>query len=183
MDQPTPEDHLEAAKLAKLISGGLNMIDQFSVERKGGPSNRIDMNNFIHKVSSSARGEQQQNNPNYNPNNPDNLALPIDEDLIRRMVPDPTPNAGNLHDQNVDFMQVFPGSQRPIIQNQSIPHLNDGTGQQIEKKQKKIVSEEEITRKDFLKLVKSVDKISTMLELLIATLENQNVFTNTTTTS
>lgn len=72
---PSKEDHLEAAKLAKLVGSHLNMIDKFALERSNVPSNRIDINQFIAKV--------------VDPNKQfGNAAGYVPEALVQQMVPD-----------------------------------------------------------------------------------------------
>lgn len=73
---PTREDHLEAAKLAKAVSSQLNMIDRFSTERRDLPANRIDINKFIAQVVQ----------PNANVVNNNRGYIP--EDMVQKMVPD-----------------------------------------------------------------------------------------------
>lgn len=76
------EDHLEAAKLAKAISSQLNMIDNFSTERRDVPANRIDINKFIAKVV-QPNANIRDNNRGY-----------IPEEMVQKMVPD-TSNFSN----------------------------------------------------------------------------------------
>lgn len=73
---PSREDHLEAAKLAKAVSSQLNMIDRFSTERRDLPANRIDINKFIAQVVQ----------PNSNVVNNNRGYIP--EDMVQKMVPD-----------------------------------------------------------------------------------------------
>ena len=91
---PTREDHLEAAKLAKAISSQLNIIDRFSTERRDLPANRIDINKFIAQVV--------QPNPNVANNNRGY----IPEDMVQKMVPDNSifSNPQNLP-QNINIPQ------------------------------------------------------------------------------
>lgn len=72
---PSKEDHLEAAKLAKIVGSHLNMIDKFSLERSNVPANRIDINQFIAKVVDP--NKQYGNASGYVP-----------EALVQKMVPD-----------------------------------------------------------------------------------------------
>lgn len=167
MQQPSPQEFLEVAKLAKLISSGLNEIDKTTVERRtNGPSNKIDMNAFIHNVTSAARGEVNQNNPNYNPNNPDNLAPSVDEELIRQMVPDAQP-ANSVPQQP----QVSPlvDNNKPSGVIGGAYAVGKGTNDKI------FVDKDFITKKDFLKLVKSMDKIGNVLEKLLNEMYPKNI--------
>lgn len=109
---PTREDHLEAAKLAKAVSSQLNMIDRFSTERRDLPANRIDINKFIAQVVQ----------PNSNVVNNNRGYIP--EDMVQKMVPDNSifSNPQNLNipeppqQQNNVVPEPIPIQQQPIQQ-------------------------------------------------------------------
>lgn len=73
---PTADENLEAAKLAKLVGSQLNMIDQFHMERRNVPANRINIQKFITQVV----------NPNQQLVKNDSGYVP--EMLVQKMVPD-----------------------------------------------------------------------------------------------
>lgn len=100
---PTREDHLEAAKLAKAVSSQLNMIDNFSTERRDVPANRIDINKFIAKVV-QPNANIRDNNRGY-----------IPEDMVQKMVPDTS-----LYSNPQNLSQV-PNTPQPIQQNNEAP--------------------------------------------------------------
>jgi hypothetical protein len=78
---PTREDHLEAAKLAKMVGSQLNIIDSFHLERSQMRANRININDFIAQVTDPNGRERVGNSSGYVP-----------EELVRKMVPDAVPN-------------------------------------------------------------------------------------------
>lgn len=81
------EDALQAAMLAKFVGSNLNQIDSLSIDRRTIPANRLNINDFISKVSSP---NNTNNINNYN-SNPSGFASPPPEDLIKQMVPDVVP--------------------------------------------------------------------------------------------
>lgn len=97
---PSREDHLEAAKLAKLVGSQLNLIDNFHTDRKNIPANRIDINKFIAQVTDPSGRQYVNNSSGYVP-----------EELVQKMVPDIVP-------QNQPMEQLVVND--PIIQTQPI---------------------------------------------------------------
>jgi hypothetical protein len=81
------EDALQAAMLAKFVGSQLGQIDSMSYDRNI-QANRLDINQFISKVVSN---NPQQNQQSAIPATPAGFAAPPPEDLIRQMVPEPTP--------------------------------------------------------------------------------------------
>jgi len=77
---PSREEHLEAAKLAKLVGSQLNLIDNFHLERSNVPANRININNFIAQVTDPNGRQHVNNSSGYVP-----------EELVQKMVPDIAP--------------------------------------------------------------------------------------------
>lgn len=96
---PSKEDHLEAAKLAKIVGSHLNMIDKFSLERSNVPANRIDINQFIAKVVDP--NKQFGNASGYVP-----------EALVQKMVPDTS-----LYSKEPDLIPMPPEPQvsAPVV--------------------------------------------------------------------
>jgi len=101
---PSREDHLEAAKLAKSISSQLNMIDRFSTERRDLPANRIDINKFIAQVV-QPNSIVANNNRGY-----------IPEDMVQKMVPD-----NSLYSKPENLPQSINITQPPQQQNKEAP--------------------------------------------------------------
>ena len=83
------EDALQAAMLAKFVGGQLGQIDSMSYDRNI-RANRLDINQFISKVVNNNQAPS-----NNTPETPFGYAKPPPEDLIRQMVPDPTPRVFN----------------------------------------------------------------------------------------
>lgn len=79
------EDALQAAMLAKFVGSNLNQIDSLSIDRRTMPANRLNINDFISKVSSP---NSNTNNINNYKSNASGFAAPLPEDLIKQMVPD-----------------------------------------------------------------------------------------------
>jgi hypothetical protein len=81
----TPEDALEAAKLAASVGGQLKKIDQFTSDRTSNPANKINIQNFINKV----RNPRASIRPAaYLASVPAGFAPPPPEEYIQSMVPD-----------------------------------------------------------------------------------------------
>lgn len=93
---PSKEDHLEAAKLAKIVGSHLNMIDKFALERSNVPANRIDINQFIAKVVDP--NKQFGNASGYVP-----------EALVQKMVPDTS-----VYSQAPELIPMPTAPQAPI---------------------------------------------------------------------
>jgi hypothetical protein len=77
---PSREEHLEAAKLAKLVGSQLNLIDNFHLERSNVPANRININKFIAQVTDPNGRQHVNNSSGYVP-----------EELVQKLVPDVAP--------------------------------------------------------------------------------------------
>jgi hypothetical protein len=77
---PSREEHLEAAKLAKLVGSQLNLIDNFHLERSNVPANRININKFIAQVTDPNGRQHISNSSGYVP-----------EELVQKLVPDVVP--------------------------------------------------------------------------------------------
>jgi hypothetical protein len=91
------EDALQAAMLAKFVGSNLNQIDSLSIDRRNIPANRLNIDEFISKVTN--KNINQNQNQYYQPNQ-GHFASPPPEELIRQMVPDPQPRSfENLNDQ------------------------------------------------------------------------------------
>lgn len=132
---PSREDHLEAAKLAKAVSSQLNMIDRFSTERRDLPANRIDINKFIAQVVQ----------PNSNVANNNRGYIP--EDMVQKMVPDNSifskpenlPQNVNIpqppQQQNNEVPEPIPAQQQPIQQasNNTKYHLLEAKSDSLER--------------------------------------------------
>jgi hypothetical protein len=84
--EESKEDALQAALLAKFVSGSLNKIDSLSVDARS-RANRIDVNQFVSKVVNNNQGQQYNQNMGQPPI-PRGFAAPPPEDIIRQMVPD-----------------------------------------------------------------------------------------------
>lgn len=132
---PSREDHLEAAKLAKAVSSQLNMIDRFSTERRDLPANRIDINKFIAQVV-QPEANIVKNNRGY-----------IPEDMVQKMVPDNSifSNPQNLpqnvnipqppQQQNNEVPEPIPAQQQPIqqVSNSTKYHLSEVKSDTLER--------------------------------------------------
>jgi hypothetical protein len=135
---PSREDHLEAAKLAKAISSQLNVIDSFSTERRDVPANRIDINKFIAKVVQPTA---------YVPNN--NTGY-IPEDLVQKMVPDNT-----VYSKPVEIAQQIPEQINSTnVENVQVP---------VQPNVVKQINEQVITS-DYQK---SIDRIASAIEKFV----------------
>jgi hypothetical protein len=79
------EEAYEAAKLAAMVGGRMNLIDRMTTERSNAPANKINIHEFINKVK----------NPNaqirtFQPSNPNNYAA-IPEEIVMAQIPDAIP--------------------------------------------------------------------------------------------
>ena len=103
---PSAEENLEAAKLAKMIGSQLNIIDQFHMERRNAPANRINIQKFIAQVV----------NPNEQLVRNDSGYVP--EMLVQKMVPD---TAQYSRPQDLPQMpNLIPQPQPTIQQNNAV---------------------------------------------------------------
>jgi hypothetical protein len=92
------EDALQAAMLAKFVGSNLNQIDSLSLDRNNLPANRLNIDDFISRVTNKNQNQNQNQNQYYQPNQ-GQFASPPSEELIRQMVPDPQPRSfENLND-------------------------------------------------------------------------------------
>jgi hypothetical protein len=135
---PSREDHLEAAKLAKAISSQLNVIDSFSTERRDVPANRIDINKFIARVVQPTA------------NIPNNNRGYIPEDLVQKMVPDNT-----VYSKPVEVVQQIPEQiSSPNVENVQVSAQPNAVKQ---------INEQVITS-DYQK---SIDRIASAIEKFV----------------
>jgi hypothetical protein len=96
----TQEDALQAAMLAKFVGSNLNQIDSLTTDRRSVPANRLNIDDFISKVTNKNVNQNQNQNQYFQPNQ-GHFASPPPEELIRQMVPDPQPRSfENLNDQS-----------------------------------------------------------------------------------
>jgi hypothetical protein len=93
----TQEDALQAAMLAKFVGSNLNQIDSLTTDRRSVPANRLNIDDFISKVTNK---NVNQNQNQYFQSNQGQFASPPPEELIRQLIPDPQPRSfENLNDQ------------------------------------------------------------------------------------
>jgi hypothetical protein len=93
----TQEDALQAAMLAKFVGSNLNQIDSLTTDRRNVPANRLNIDDFISKVTN--KNVNQNQNQYYQPNQ-GQFAAPPPEELIRQLIPDPQPRSfDNTNDQ------------------------------------------------------------------------------------
>jgi hypothetical protein len=84
-----PLEALEAAKLAKLIGSELNLVDKMATDRTNLPANKININEFIQRVSNPNASSGPSS---YLTNIPQGFAAPVPEHIIQNMVPEPVPS-------------------------------------------------------------------------------------------
>jgi hypothetical protein len=145
---PSKDDHLEAAKLAKIVGSHLNMIDKFSLERSNVPANRIDINQFIAKVVDP--NKQFGNASGYVP-----------EALVQKMVPDTS-----VYSKPPDLIQMPPAVQnvapapvQPVVQASSIPTEEVQTLVQNASNPKVNIQTSSSLEQSFEKIANSLEKL------------------------
>ena len=86
----TPEDALEAAKLAAMVGGQLKTIDQYATSRGSSPpANKINMNSFVAQVKDP---RVKAAPARYLTEVPAGFAEPLPEDYVQNQIPDVIPN-------------------------------------------------------------------------------------------
>jgi len=102
----SPEDALQAAKLAAMVGGQLKTIDQYATSRGSAPpANKINMNSFVAQVKDPRIKAAPAR---YLTEVPAGFAEPLPEDYVQNQVPDVIP-------------QYTPQSEYIPQQNQTIP--------------------------------------------------------------
>ena len=85
----TPDDALEAAKLAAMVGGQLKTIDQYATQRGSNPlANKIDINSFVAQVKDPRRKAPPAR---YLTEVPAGFAEPLPEDYVQNQIPDVVP--------------------------------------------------------------------------------------------
>jgi hypothetical protein len=85
----TPDDALEAAKLAAMVGGQLKKIDQYATQRGSSPlANKIDINSFVAQVKDPRRKAPPAR---YLTEVPAGFAEPLPEDYVQNQIPDVIP--------------------------------------------------------------------------------------------
>jgi hypothetical protein len=87
------EDALQAAMLAKFVGSSLNQIDSLSIDRRSVPANRLNVNDFVSKVTNSNPNQNRNNVYNQHQANSSGFAAPPPEEVIQRLIPDPIPRS------------------------------------------------------------------------------------------
>jgi len=164
----TPDDALEAAKLAAMVGGQLKKIDQYAIQRNSSPlANKIDINSFVAQVKDPRRKAPPAR---YLTEVPAGFAEPIPEDYVQSQIPDVIPQY-NPQPQ-VETVPLATVSNIPVdLKLHPLPTIT----QQVKKQTS---NDEVLTRGDVDSIRNSLKNIDKSLSGMLTLLKNSKLTSN-----
>ena len=164
----TPDDALEAAKLAAMVGGQLKKIDQYATQRGSSPlANKIDINSFVAQVKDPRRKAPPAR---YLTEVPTGFAEPIPEEYVQSQIPDVIPQY-NPQPQ-VETVPLATVSNIPVdLKLHPLPTIT----QQVKKQPS---NDEVLTRSDVDSIRNSLKNIDKSLSGMLTLLKNSKLTSN-----
>jgi hypothetical protein len=174
----TPEDALEAAKLAAMVGGQLRTIDQSATSRGSSPpANKIDINSFVAQVKDPRRKAPPAR---YLTEVPVGFAEPLPEDYVQNQIPDVVPQfipppqqtipAAMVNDVPVNLkLHPYPNLPKETV---NLPHIVNSADQKNSKFEFREDVKSLLTRSDIDSIRNSLKNIDKSLSGLLNFFKN-----------